>query len=282
MTRRRWMFDDGGDVWLARREAFAHKLGSHMPVEQLHDYAIANLGFISWEDGQTWSHIRLRKSKVSPVALTSLLYALSDRPVGRVVLSVLSVDWEHEIFGDSGKLRARLNEMSVDIFEEDSNRFLSKALKREDLGSREPQAVLHRLWESRKFTAQTMAEACTDVFNGRFTIARVLPTSEMLIEHIGNGYRIYNDNYVDRARGTRHQDEPDSVYGQWVTQTHKDVIRTGKPLLEDVDAKIGASREARRRVRYRRIVLPFTGPSGDSFLVTASTDGNVDLRGGAT
>ncbi|MEM7405306.1 MAG: hypothetical protein AAF458_08430 [Pseudomonadota bacterium] len=278
MMRRRWMFDDEGEFWPIVRSDFRLFYASHMPVEQFHDFAVINLGFVSWEQSGDWTHIRLRQSKVSPVALTSLLYKLTDQPIGRAALSVYDSQWNHQIFGDAHSLLTHIEQLSVDIFDEDNQRFLWETVDFDSLDPTDPQVMLYRYWKTQNFQAHNMAELCADLFNGRFTIARVQPNDEMVIEHIGNGYKVYNDKYVAHARGTRHQDEPDTVYGQWVTRTHKQVLRTGVPLLEDVDAMIGASRSIRRRACYRRIVLPFTCPLGNPYLVTASTNHPVDLR----
>ncbi|MFT5449961.1 MAG: hypothetical protein ACI9DC_005161 [Gammaproteobacteria bacterium] len=278
MIPRRCIFDDQGNFWPIARSDFRLSYASHMPVEQFHDFAIINLGFVSWEEGEGWTHIRLRKSKVSPVALTSLLYRLTDHPIGRTALSVFDTEWSHEIFADRGALLTRLEQHAVDVFDEDTRRFLSEAVDLDGLASDDPQVLLYRYWKTQRFEPHNMAALCGELFSGRFTIARVQPSTEMVIEHIGNGYKVYNEKYVEHARGTRHQDEPDTVYGQWVTRTHKQVLDTGKPLLEDVDAMIGASRSIRRRACYRRIVLPFTCPLGDPYLVTASTNHPVNLR----
>ena len=276
--RRRWIFDDEGGFWPVARSDFRLFYARHMPVEQFHEFAIINLGFASWEEDGSWTHIRLRKNKVSPVALTSLLYRLTDRPMGRAALSVFDTQWSHRIFGDAEALLAHIKELSVDVFDEDNHRFLSEAVDMDSLDPADPQAMLYRYWKAQTFEAHNVADLCNDLFGGRFTIARVQPNSEMVIEHIGNGYNVYNDKYVEHARGTRHQDEPDTVYGQWVSRTHNKALSTGNLLLEDVDAMIGVSRNTRRRACYRRIVLPFTTSMGNPYLVTASTNHAVDLR----
>lgn len=282
MIRQRWMFDDEGNVWPGAEEEWACRLASHMAPDQLRYYAITNLGFVSLEDAGGSTHIRLRKSKVSPVALASLLYYLSERPVQRTVVSVLNTDWEHEILGNAQNLYARLDQLSVEIFEEDNQRFLRQGVDLDNLEPCESHAILYRHWKSRRFEAHNMAELSSDLFDGRFTVVSVRPSSELIIEHAGRGYGVYSNSYLDRARGTRYQDEPDVVYGQWVARAHRRVHRTGEPILEDVDVMIGASRRVRRRACYRRIVLPFTGPLGEAFVVTASTDRrDIDLRQGA-
>ncbi len=278
MARRRWIFDNEGNIWRALPGEFRYRLASRLTVDKPHDHAITNLGFASREDTEGWTHIRLDKHKISAIALTSLLYHLSDRPTGRAALSVLNTDWEHEIFGDPRSLYARLEQLSVEIFDEGKQRFLHEPIELDGLRSHDPQVVLYRHWKSQSFEAHNMADLCSDLFGGRFTIARVQPNAEMIIEHMGHGYRVYDNSYVNRACGTRHQDEPDTVYGQWIARTHREVHKSGIPLLEDVDAIIGISRSGRQRVGYRRIVLPFTNPLGEPFLVTASTNCNVNLR----
>lgn len=269
--RQRWMFDDAGEVWPSVEEELTRRLATHMCPRQLCDYAVTNLGFISLEDVGQSIHIRLRKSKVSPVALTSLLYCLADRSFGRAVLSVLDADWTHEIFGNARTLYARLNRLAVEMFEDEGDRFFQETVELDDLEPFEPHAILYRYWKSHRLDMQNAVQLSCDLFDGRFTIVSVQPSSDMVIEHVGGGYTTYSNSYVERAPGTRYEDEPDSVYGQWVASTHRDVHQSGEPLLEDVDALIGASRGDRRRVRYRRIVLPFTSAVGDPFLVTAST-----------
>ena len=68
-----------------------------------------------------------------------------------------------------------------------------------------------------------------------------------------------------------------SVHMQ-IDQTRHDVLAARIDNVARVDAMIGASRSTRRRACYRRIVLPFTTPMGNPYLVTASTNHAVDLR----
>lgn len=60
---------------------------------------------------------------------------------------------------------------------------------------------------------------------------------------------------------------------------YRQVLSTGEPSLDDVDAVITWPQQPRIGYRYRRLVLPFEG-NGDSTLLLGVTlvDPNIDLR----
>jgi hypothetical protein len=81
------------------------------------------------------------------------------------------------------------------------------------------------------------------------------------------------------AVGTQLEDVPDVQYGQWVAEAHRDVHFSSNPWCGDVDAIIDRPRQGAHRVRYRRLILPFSRPGGERLLVTASSISDaIDLR----
>ncbi len=78
--------------------------------------------------------------------------------------------------------------------------------------------------------------------------------------------------------GERLENIPDKDYGEWASQFHKDVARTGQPRFDLVTAAIQAKPRTYHS-RYERLLLPWS-TAGDEILVTVcnrrvSDDGSL-------
>ena len=79
--------------------------------------------------------------------------------------------------------------------------------------------------------------------------------------------------------GLRVEDQPDYAYGKWVSGPYRQVLSTGEPSLEDVDAVITWPQQPRTSYRYRRLVVPFKGESDSTLLLGVTlVDPDIDLR----
>ena len=113
------------------------------------------------------------------------------------------------------------------------------------------------------------ADVCDRLFGGTFTIVRRNFEHAHIITQQGLGYRIYDRSYMRTAIGTRIEDDPNVEYGRWVAQGLREAVREQRPLVEDVNAAlVGPS--GRRRVSYRRILLPLGDQCGSPAVITAS------------
>jgi hypothetical protein len=124
-------------------------------------------------------------------------------------------------------------------------------------------------------SASTVPARCTSAASGRpqFDSTRTSTPSSPRSP-------IFHDaRYLRHAVGTQLEDVPDVSYGQWVAEAHRDVHVSAKPWFGEVDAIIERSRQGAHRVRYRRLILPFSRLGGERLLVSASCIGrDIDLR----
>jgi hypothetical protein len=115
-----------------------------------------------------------------------------------------------------------------------------------------------------------VAEFCRAWFHERFTIVHQTVDGEFVIDQTGTGYCCYDRSYVRNSAGTLLIDEPDCVYGHWVSNAYREVASVGTPQCDEVSARIKRPRRQEIEVEYRRVIVPFvTSDSGD-FMVSAS------------
>ena len=81
------------------------------------------------------------------------------------------------------------------------------------------------------------------------------------------------------SRGLRFEDQPDFRYAHAAVDAYHEVLRSGQPLLDEIDAIISYPQFSRRRLQYWRLILPIRAPTGEPQLLSTSlTDPNIDLR----
>jgi hypothetical protein len=266
------IFDDTGHDWLASDEGLRHRLSTDMAAADLAEYAVLNLGFGEIRYLRNAIRVRFRLRKVSPVALASMMYWLADHPQNRTILSIFDGEWREEIAASWPQFYRRLVDLSLAAQVESSNRFARFPVRFSEITADSPLVELHRRWGCGSFSeSEKVANLSDTLFNGRFTIVEVCYPSDLIIRHAGHGYLCYDWDYLRLAQGSRFEDEPDVVYGRWVGDAHREVLKWGRPSIEDVEARIQHPGRAMKYVRYRRIILPFSVTAGGRFMITAST-----------
>jgi len=276
------IIDADGAFWDAADARLEHRLGTDLPRTELCDYAVRNLGYIAVQSNGPMPRIRLRPAIVEPSALIALFYWISDGQFPCAAISWLDKSWSDEIIPGSANLRRRLGQLCDRSRPAARQRLLSRALPPSDLRSGTPLHIVHGNWSiCREITdLDAAADRFDQLFRGRYTITA--PSSdggELIIRKVGSGYKSYDERYLRCAVGTQLEDVPDVQYGQWVAEAHRDVHFSSVPWYGDVDAIIDRPRQGAHRVRYRRLILPFSRPGGERLLVTASSISDaIDLR----
>jgi hypothetical protein len=219
-----YLFDDNGDLWDAKSRRLAEVLQASIGGDELLNYVIRNLGFVGISEASDSVRIRLRPSVVSQTAFSALLYWLHDRPIKRVLLSLLGTEWSHEL-----------------------------------LGSRDE--AVHAL--DRRFVLVEAASHSPSVY----------------FKDVGSGLAKLAEYWLSQAINLRVEDQPDYAYGKWVSGIYREVIATGKPSLEEIDAVITWPENRRENFRYHRLVVPFRGPRNSNLALSATViDLDVNLR----
>lgn len=276
------IIDADGAFWRADDARLELKLGTDLPREDLGDYAVRNLGYIAVQAGGPMPRIRLRPAIVEPSALVGLFYWLGDSKHTCAAISWLDKTWSDEIVPGQANIRRRLSLLCDRSRPAQRKRLLSRMLRPSALELGSPLQIAYADWSVCKDVTdlESAAKRFDRLFQGRFTITS--PSSdggELIIRKVGSGYKSYDSRYLRYAIGTRLEDVPDVQYGQWVAEAHRTVHATAKPWYGEVDAIIDRPRQGAHRVRYRRLILPFSRPAGERLLVTASSlSSDVDLR----
>jgi hypothetical protein len=121
-----------------------------------------------------------------------------------------------------------------------------------------------------------------ETLRARFMVVEPVD-GRLTIVDIGSGYEAYGKIWQEHARGLPVEEQPDYDYGRWVKGMFRSVQETQLPRLDEVDATIRRPhRNDRLRVRYRRLILPFTwGGRKETCLLGASViDETIDLGSG--
>jgi hypothetical protein len=281
--RHSWgIIDADGAFWRSNDIRLEHKLGTDLPHDDLCDYAVRNLGYIAVQAGGPVPRIRLRPQIVEPSALVGLFYWLADGRHTCAAISWLDKTWSDEIVPGEANIRRRLGHLCDRSRPAARQRLLSRTLQPSALRRGTALHTAYRNWVVCKeiTDVDAAAERFDRLFSGRYTMTS--PSSdggELIIRKVGSGYKSYDARYLRHAVGTQLQDVPDVSYGQWVADAHRDVHASAKPWFGEVDAIIERSRQSAHRVRYRRLILPFSRPGGERLLVSASCLGrDIDLR----
>jgi len=275
------LFDDTGEVWDAKSRSLAEALQASLCGDELAKYVVRNLGYIAATVSAGSIRLRLRPGVVSPTALSALLYWLHDQPLERVLISFLDGDWSHELVQScDAAVRALLARVKFNADDRKGD-FLKRPRPLHDLPRTSPLRAILEVWADAegKYDRERLHPVIQKAVNGRFVLVESSPTSPALrIKDVGGMGNVAN-YWLSRSIGLRVEDQPDYAYGNWVATPYRQVLSTGEPSLDDVDAVITWPQQPRIGYRYRRLVLPFEG-NGDSTLLLGVTlvDPNIDLR----
>jgi hypothetical protein len=277
------VFDDSGEVLDGQSYRLVEMLQASLYGEDLLNYCVRNLGFVVVNDGKGSLRIRMRPKVVSPMAFSGLLYWLLERPVDRVLLSIMEQGgWSHEMFGQKQDAVNRLLQYCGPTYEDRAGEFLRKRRDPAHLPSSSPLRGLLNIWSETFHLDQReqLWSITREALKGRYALLESTERSPNLVfQEIGPGFLSFNDTWLSQAPGLRLEDQIDFAYGKWLASTYKDAMSVGGPCLEDVDAIINRPDGGRRRVRYRRLILTGQKKKGPlSDLRASIIDDSIDLR----
>ena len=276
------IFDDAGEIWDAQSPNLAESLQASLSGEALTTYAVRNLGFIAVSETPGSARLRLRPAVVSQTALSAVLYWLHDQQsIDRLLISYLDKEWTHELVR-SGKQAARTLLARVRFQATDrEGDFLKKPRPLHELQRASPLRPILDIWASSdgRYDRERLQPVIQRAVNGRYVLvesSRNEPT--LRIKAVGGMGNVAN-YWLSRSIGLRVEDQPDYAYGKWVATPYRQVLSSGEPSLDDVDAVITWPQQPRIGYRYRRLVLPFNGTRDSTLLLGVTlVDASIDLR----
>jgi hypothetical protein len=242
-------------------------------------YAVTNLGCIHIAQRPRGLAVSLRPRVVSPRAIVAAIYLLTDLPRQRVVLSCLVGRWQHQLFRAPTEavheLVARLQ-----VAEVDRVRFLRVERRLNDALNERHFGDLLRAWadDGAAFDRARLHSVAHRMLRGRYVLLR--PQSDgrtLIISDFGSSYESFASDWVAHARGLRFEDQPDFRYAHAAVSAYHKVLRSRRPLLDDVDAFMSTD-AGPKRLQYRRLILPLRSAGHEFLLSTSLVERSIDLR----
>jgi hypothetical protein len=262
------IFDDQGKVWQANSLEFRRSLV--VPESEPHfvPHVVKSLGLISTVLRRGSVIVTFRPRTVSPVAFASLLYWLSDEPPHRICLALLDGRPRHELYGSFEHVLERLHRLIEARHEQDQPLFTASAVSP---GAVTEGSLFRRLlvnWErsNKHLSWRNLSDEVDRRVDRRFGAVRSCKEpSDLVIERIW--LRILDPEWLASARGMRLAVMPDRSYGRWVSEAYLSVLRSGRPQVDDVSAKIYWPQTGRLPCEYRRLILPCIDADGRPYVV---------------
>jgi hypothetical protein len=278
-----FLFDDQGEMWDAKSHRLAEVLQASLSGEELVNYAIRNLGYIAATEIAGSVRLRLRPEVASPTALSALFYWLYDQTIERVLISFLDREWSHELVRSCDEATRRLLARVSAKPEDRHGDFLKVALPLQSLPLSSPLRSLLNAWADcdGKYDRERLDQVLEKALDRRFVLVEGAANSPSLyFRDIGRGLTTLADFWLAHAAKLRVEDQPDYAYGKWVSGIYREVLDSGKPSFEEIDAIINWPEDPyRKSYRYRRLVVPFSGEHNSTLVLSASLmDPNVNLR----
>jgi hypothetical protein len=281
MRSPKYLVDAEGELWSWPYSAIRNELRCTADANTFASYAVINLGFICLEDSRHGMIVSLRPEVVCPRALASTIFLLSDMPPQRTMLSVLSKGWQHRLFQSPSEVVPELV-AELQRREVDQSDFLRRPRHVDEIRGNNAFAHLMRAWTNAEsvFDCEQLRAVVHRMLRGRFVLLEPQRDSRtLIIEDWGHAYGSFDRRWLAMSRGLRFEDQPDYRYANAAMGGYYEVLRSGQPLLDEVDAIISRPRYRRSRIQYRRLILPIRGPTGEMRLLSTSlTDSNINLR----
>jgi hypothetical protein len=273
------LIDDFGRIWddnstELRREFHATNYRGDFAAD-----AIRNLGFVGMANTGNSLHVTLRPAKLSGITFASLMYWLHDQEAERVLISFYTDKYHHNILASQTKASNWLCELRS-LHHIDEKKIISIEQDIASLGEASPLTVALKVWNSSGGTLDKafILSKLRSRLGGRLVIVEP-KNNDLVMSQIGPGMHWPNESLVTPLEGASVLQHPDPLYGRWVHASYSNVLRSNEPRLDDVDALVTWPSIGESRRRYRRLILPFSEPSGKRLLVgVTSLDTQLDLR----
>jgi hypothetical protein len=266
------IFDDQGKTW--QKDSVELRRSLFFP-ENEPDFAlqaVKDLGFIACERRGEGVIVTVCPRMMSPVAVASLLYWLSDDPPEQITLATFDDRLSNKTHGSFEKVAERLHRLLKGREYKHQPLFKARALSLDAVSGGSPFRWLLTNWErSNKHLSRRFSKEVDRRFEGRFCVFRPgNARSELVIDRVGTGLRIPDSAWPAFTPGTRLSDIPHSSYGKWVSEAYLSVLRSGRPNFSDVSAKIYWPQAGRLLYQSRRMIVAFLDADGHPLLLGAS------------
>jgi hypothetical protein len=277
------ILDDHGQGWDSQSPTLRSFLHCPLPDFDFLAYVIENLGFVAvTRVSPNAARIRFRPETASQVGIAAALYRVADMGLERVIISHPH-KFVDRLFPNFAEAVVYITEQLAMCNQQPSFAFKSREQAIEQLeNTNGPLSSLLQKWRhfDKVYNSATLATTLLETLNARFMVVKPV-NGRLTIVDVGSGFESFGKSWQENARGLPIEEQQDYDYGRWAQGMYRSVLETGRPRLDEVDATIRRPhRNDRVRVRYRRLILPFTcGRRGGTCLLGASVvDRTIDLK----
>lgn len=276
------ILDDHGRSWDARSPTLRSFLHCPLPDFDFLTYVIGNLGFVAvTQIAPNAARIRFRPETASETSIAAALYHVADMALERIIVSQPD-KFVDRLFSSFAQTVAYITEQVAASHRQPPSAFMSRerpidVLANTDGALSSLLAQWHRL--EHVYDSATLAAALREMLRARYLLVEPVD-GRLTIVDIGSGFESYGKTWRENARGLPIEEQPDYDYGRWARGMYCSVQETRRPRLDEVDATIRRPhRNDHLRVRYRRLILPFTwdGRGRTCLLGVSVVDRSIDL-----
>jgi hypothetical protein len=280
------ILDDHGREWDARSLTLRRLLHCPLPDFDFLSYLIENLGFVAvTKIAPNAARIRFRPETAAQASIAAALYRVADMGLERIVIS--HPDRLDRLFPNLAQAFTYIAGQVAADHQPPSPAFMSRERPIDTLANTDgPLSSLFAQWTDAKqvYDSSTLANTLIETLHARFMVVEPLD-GRLTIVDVGSGFESYGKTWQEHARGLPIEEQPDYDYGRWVKGMFRSVQETRQPRLDEVDATIRRPhRNDRVRVRYQRLILPFTchRHEGTCLLAASVIDHTIDLGSNAS
>jgi hypothetical protein len=275
-----YLIDELGIPWDAKGPALRRHLMTSIDGDRLCKVVVENLGWVKLSPQPRSFGVACRPAFLSDETLAAVLMAVYDAGERTIRLDVLDKSWEHLVLPDR---RSFVRLLSALVSGRRRNHWSKARLIRSfslrdcPLRLATKMAVLTASMASEPEEAR---EALDAIFHGRWHLCKIDSDNGHSIPlAIGRSFTPFNPGWCSSGVGVSICSYADDAYGLWVAAHHRDVLATGRPVFDDVDAVVTFPRIGETRLRYRRVTSPLTFRGGGRLVLGAAvTDSSVNLR----
>ncbi|MGD9830658.1 MAG: hypothetical protein AB7U66_18205, partial [Hyphomicrobiaceae bacterium] len=279
------LIDDEGELWSSPSQALRARFETPYCGSEFEDFLVRNFGYIAVTRRNRSIRVRVRPARASEKALYRLVFLLFESSSERVALSTLAEDqsdWQDALFTDSADAIARIMMLSSDAQDPRPDAFFSRPRALDGLGPANPFVPLIEHWRARSghFERTSFLERLVGPLQDRYLMIRLDGRSERLsFEEVGGGFPLLDRSWLDNFTGVRVEDQPDYYYARWVAESYRHAAKMPIPTVHDIDALVRRPKLGTKRLRYQRLILPFTREDGSTLMLGSSfLDESINLR----
>jgi hypothetical protein len=259
-----WFIDERGEAWQSTSREVFRRLGSNRTGADLDTYLIEQMGFAGVRERPTLFEVHFSAQAVSPIALTGLLYWLTDRPQKPVTFTSRGNAVQVDIARDRSQAVAYVSRLI-------ESRHTTPLYSRFGLVLERTQFAA--IWKTADevvradMSDEVRARILDRLFSGSYTLNNLDPSSgHYRVTAFGSSIAKFDPAFVARGLGITYHDMSDKLYGKWIAETFRGYSGLSDVAAESVDAAIEGT-GTNNRLRYTRLVLPFEAHGRRQLLV---------------